>query len=74
MLKEKKGTDEWKSLQFLTISCISVSMPLKKLLAHNPNFRIQANTSGLPIWYPAHLFATRWRIFLLLEGFFNNVR
>ena len=72
-LKETEG-EEWKSLQLLTISCISVSMSLKKPLAYIPNFCFQEKTSRLPTSYPAHLFATRSGIFLLLPGFFNNAR
>ena len=47
MLKETEG-NECKSLQLLTITFISLSMPLKKLLAYTPNFRIQTNTARLP--------------------------
>ena len=72
-LKETEG-DGWKSLQLLTVSCISVSMSLKKPLAYIPNLRIQEKTSRLPTSYPAHLLATRSGIFLLLPGFFNNAR
>ena len=52
MLKETEG-NEWKSLQLLTIIFISLSMPLKKLLAYTPNFRIQTNTARLPTSYSA---------------------
>ena len=58
MLKETED-NEWMSLELLTISCISVLMPLKKLLAYTPNFCMQGKTSRLPTSYPAHFFATR---------------
>ena len=54
-------------LVLLTVSCVSAWMPLKKLLAYTPNFRIQANTSRLPTSYPVHLFARseneHWEVF-----------
>ena len=66
MLKETEG-NEWKSLSIVTITCISVLMPLKKLLVLTPNFCIQANTSRLPTSYPANLFA--WgRLFYVHRG------
>ena len=75
MLKETEGNEwKWKSLQLLTISCISVSMPLKKLLGYIPNFRMQESTSRVPTSYPADFFASRRNSFLLLESFFKNAR
>ena len=55
----------WKRRKATTGSLFnsSLSAVLKKLLAHTPNFRMQANTSRLSTSYSAHLFATR-KLFL----------